>query len=427
LACRVIFWRQSPLIVRFWTFDGISSRPRPTDRFSLRLSNLSEITGPDALRMCIGFVPLIDLYGIYAVLGRGFLARNIRFALPPNSYVNRSLARTFASMLLQRSCDPALFPFHHNGITLSAGQIERQGDNAVVFAPRLLNGAQTISTFGDFWERKGPRLKASGGELQIDHLLVSCRIITGGTIDEITEITVSNNRQNPVKPWQLHANDQIQLQLEDWFKGLKIPYQRQDRAYAKIPPEEWERMDLKERKAIELVKLARTYLAAEGEITKLTHIQNVFENEQDCKDVFGEHRLHTDVRRVVLCYKSQFHIRRITDEIADRGKDKYAFVHRTKEIIGGLVCQALLNDGRIDDIAEEFGRDLTLRLEFRMKLRELATTRVKPLLKYLLENEEYASKVEEGNYSFIRTSAAFKKAMTYARNEYGWQRVLLRG
>jgi hypothetical protein len=80
----------------------------------------------------------------------------------------------------------------------------------------------------------------------------------------------------------LHSNDQIQLQLEDWFRiNLQIPYQRQDRAFSKVSAEDWQAMEYKETKAIDLMKLARTYLAVEGDLTKLSHIREVFENDDD--------------------------------------------------------------------------------------------------------------------------------------------------
>ena len=30
----------------------------------------------------------------------------------------------------------------------------------------------------------------------------------------MTRVTINNNRQNPVEPWNLHANDDIQLELQ---------------------------------------------------------------------------------------------------------------------------------------------------------------------------------------------------------------------
>lgn len=420
------FGDRIPLLVRFLPFDGLISPAPARDSFTIRFRDYVEFSGPDGLQMYVGFLPLIDLYGIRSALGRKFLERNIRFALPPDGHVNRALSGTFASILLERSQSPALFAFHHNGLTLSAGLFERKGDDVLVHAPRLLNGAQTVSTFADFFERNGPALRAAASEQLIDKLVVLTRIITQAKADMITQITISNNRQNPVQSWQLHANDQIQFELEDWFRALGIPYQRQDRAFAKVTAEDWQNMEYKETRAVELIRLARTYLAAEGELGKLSHIREVFENSRDYNELFGRHRLNADPRRVLLCYKAQYHLARLAGEIKEKGKLKYDFVNKTREIIWGLVCQGILNDDDVETFAESFGQDLSRPHAFNERLRELASTRVRFLLDDLRGDKEYKNKAEDGNYSFMRSPGAFKKAMKYAGDRWGWKTVALR-
>jgi hypothetical protein len=69
-------------------------------------------------------------------------------------------------------------------------------------------------------------------------------------------------------------------------------------------------MEYRETKAIDLMKLARTYLAVEGELTRLAHIHDVFENEDDYKKLFGQHRLKASPEAVLLCYKGPISCRR---------------------------------------------------------------------------------------------------------------------
>lgn len=151
-----------------------------------------------------------------------------------------------------------------------------------------------------------------------------------------------------MQSWQLHANDQIQLQLEDWFKEEGIPYQRQHRAFAKMSAEEWQQKGYTETRAIELIRLARTYLAVEGELTKLSHIAEEFESETSYAKLFGPHRLEFDIRKVILCYKVGFKINALVREIKNRG-EKYDFVSKGRDLIYGLVCQGMLNDENIED------------------------------------------------------------------------------
>jgi AIPR protein len=420
------FGERIPLRVRFLTFDGLIALPPARDSFTIRLRDYVEFSGPEGLRMHVGFVPLIDLYGIQSILGRKFLERNIRFMLPPDGHVNRALRGTFASILLERSQSPALFAFHHNGLTLSAGLLDRKGDDFLVHMPRLLNGAQTVYTFAEFWDSSGPALRTAASHDLIDQLVVLTRIITQAKGEMITEITISNNRQNPVQSWQLHANDQIQFELEDWFRELGIPYQRQDRAFAKVGAADLQSMQYKETRAVELIRLARTYLAAEGELGKLSHIREVFENVRDYNDLFGPHRLNADPRRVILCYKAQYHLARLAAEIKEKGVLKYDFVNRTREIIWSLICQAILNDDDAESFAESFGHDLSRPHGFNERLRVLASTRVRFLLDELRSDKEYKNNVEDGNYSFMRSPGAFTKPMKYASKRWGWKTIPLR-
>jgi hypothetical protein len=413
-----------PITVRFLTFDGFKPATK-TSRFTLRLRDFSKLSGPDGMEMYVGFVPLADLHGINSILGRRFLERNIRFALPPDGAVNRALSQTFSRMLLRGDTAPEIFGFHHNGVTLSAAKVEVGPEETVVINPRLLNGAQTVSTFSAFWDHNAPAFRTVVASNNLDKLKVLCRIITKADDASLTEITISNNRQNPVLAWQLHANDQIQLQLEDWFADDGIPYQRQHRAFSKVAAQDWQQMDFTETKAIELLKLARTYLCVEGNLNKASHISEQFESEAEYADLFGPHRLEADRSLVILCYKAGFRRRALVNSIKEKGEDKYYFLNSYQDLVWGLTCQAMLNHPKIDQYAENFGHDLALKHEFVEMICGLASTKVRPLLSFLLKHPAYSALTRNQNYGFLKTTEAFTKAMTYAKNE-GWKIVKLR-
>ena len=77
------FGDRIPLLARFLPFDSISLTQPTRDDFAIRLHNYTEVSGPDGVQMYLGFVPLVDLYGIYSTIGRRFLERNIRFTGRP--------------------------------------------------------------------------------------------------------------------------------------------------------------------------------------------------------------------------------------------------------------------------------------------------------------------------------------------------------
>lgn len=418
------FQDRIPINVRFLSFDGIQPDTKVPNRFALRMGSYTEMDGPDGMRMYLGFAPIVDLHAISLVLGRNFLENNIRFALPADGAVNRSLYRTFASIILEQVVDPALFAFHHNGITLSAGSVQRADDGVTISRPRLLNGAQTISTFADFNERNRHAFRTVEAEKRLQLIMLPCRIVVAPTHEEITTITINNNRQNPVQAWQLHANDQIQLQLEDWFKDEGIPYQRQHRAFSKISAEEWQEKGYTETRAIELIRLARTYLAVEGELTRLSHIAEEFENDVSYAKLFGSHRLSFDRRKVILCYKAGFRVNSFVKEIKDRG-EKYEFVSKARDLIYGLVCQAMLNHEAIDEFADEHGHNLSVSPSFTSDLCQLASSKVRFLIRDVTQEREFSDQVSDGKYSFLRSTRAFDRCMKLAVRRHGWRRYFL--
>src|SRR6185369_7867584 len=105
------------------------------------------------------------------------------------------------------------FEFNHNGVTLYAEALRATDGEFKVIEPRLLNGAQTVTTFSRFLKgNEGNSILAERRSV-LEDIRVGCRIITDAQPEFVTGVTISNNRQNPVDPWNLHANDMIQLEI----------------------------------------------------------------------------------------------------------------------------------------------------------------------------------------------------------------------
>lgn len=335
--------------------------------------------------------------------------------------MNRSLGRSLKRIVLDGQEDPAGFAFNHNGVTLAAEALRVSGDGYTITEPRLLNGAQTVTTYTRFLEANAghPALQEAGSIR--DRLRVMCRIITQASDDYVTTVTINNNRQNPVEPWNLRANDMIQLQLADKFhEDIGIYYERQERAFEGLSDEELDSQGFNTHRAIELTRLARTFLASEGEIDKMGHFRQVFEDDRIYEQVFGENRLRADSRHIVLCYKVQFRLNKLANAIAEKGANKYAFIQRARNLLWALLCQGILNDPEIETRADQFGQDLSLSAQYTEWLTNLATTRVRLILSDLVADKAYADKVAEGNFSFMRTNAAFKRAMDIAHRRWKW-------
>lgn len=400
---------------------GAIAHSKKTHTYPIHLDGAATRRGPQGEQMIVGFVRLTDLFAIYQGMGERFFSRNIRFGLPSNGSVNKSIRRSISRIVLDEKEDARTFAFNHNGVSLAAEAIVNLEGVQTITEPRLLNGAQTVTTFAEFVKANAGNALLRERQDIVSQISVLCRIVTGATPEFVTVVTINNNRQNPVEAWNLHANDVIQLAIQDKFRDdLHIYYERQQGAFRPLGDEDLKEQGITEHKAIELTKLARTFLASDGNIDKLARFPDVFEDEGIYSTVFNEGRLRADSRKIVLCYKVQFRLRRFADAIVDRGASKYEFVQKSRYLLWALLCQAILNDPKIEQRAGEFGEGLSLEAQFTDWLSGVAARQCRLILSDLVQDEIYSENVAEGNYGFMRANAAFKRSMEIAYRRYGW-------
>jgi hypothetical protein len=400
---------------------GSTTHVRKTHRYPVVIDATIHKTGPNGEQMDVGFMRLVDLHAMYREMGQRFFERNIRAALDADAAVNRSIQQSLRRIILDEKEDASVFAFNHNGVTLSAEALEHADGTTRLTEPRLLNGAQTITTFDRFLKANEGSVRLTERRAVINNICVMSRIITSATSEFVTAVTVNNNRQNPVDPSNLHANDFIQLELQDKFRDdLGIYYERQERAFANLSDADLEEQGITEYKAIELTRLARTLIVSDGDLDKLTRFREVFEDDRIYHQVFSKSRLRADSRKIVLCYKVQFRLGRLVNDIVDRGANKYAYVQRARNLLWALLCQGILNDNDLEGFAAEFGKGLSLEAQFTDWVSGLATTRVRFILSQLVTDKLYAAKAAEGNFSFMRTNAAYKRCMDIAYKRWRW-------
>lgn len=417
--------RPVPLVIEFRSAKtkkvAGASHVRKTYSYLLHLTAPILRTGPDDERLHVGFVRLVDLHAMYVDMGQRFFERNIRASLPAESAVNWSLERTFKRIILDEKESPQVFAFNHNGVTLSAEALKSTDAGWRITEPRLLNGAQTVTTFGRFLIANKDNPRIADRKEALDSLGVLCRIVTGGSPEFVTSVTVNNNRQNWVKPWNLRANDMIQLELQEKFRDdVNLYYERQEKAFENLSDEELEDMGVVPGKAIELFKLGQTFLVVDGDLDKLNRYREVFEDDKMYGAVFSEARKRADSRKIVLCYKAERRLKQFVRDILDKGQTKYEFVKRARNLLWALLCQGMLNDPKLEQRAEQWGETLSVGSDFVEWLSTIASTRVHLILKDLIEDKQFAAKVAEGNFNFLRTNAAYKRAIEFAYKRFKW-------
>ena len=399
-----------------------------THEYPIKLSGSLEKAGPDGQQMVIGMGRLYDIYGMFRHMGSRFFERNIRHSLPEDGSVNRVLQKAFRDIGIDKKLDPAMFAFNHNGVTFSAQKIEEDGVGYRITEPRLLNGAQTITTLARFIEKNKERDDIETIKDRLKRIEVICKVITHADDPFITTVTINNNRQNPVDSWNLRANDQIQLELSDHFRSkLGIYYERQQKAFEGLTDEERDEQGITDDKAIQMLKLAQTFLASEGELVVMRSMRKAFEEDKQYEQVFNMRRLEMDPRYAVLCYKVQFRLPLLTRSILERGENKYSFVGRGRHLLWALMCQAILNDKELSKMAERYGQDLAISANYMHYISALATGACRTLLSELVEQEANADAVKNNEFNFLRSKQSFDYCMEVAEKRLGWEKRKLAG
>jgi len=419
------FGRPIPMVFQFLSVEGgkmgAIAHQRVTHRYPLQVAETLQRTGPRGESMRVGFARLTDLHAMFKEMNYRFFERNIRASLSEETITNRYIHEALERLALKGEADPAVFAFDHNGVTLFAEKIDVEKDKFVLTEPRLLNGAQTITTFDRFLKAHETEFQDPARRAALEELSVMCKIITDAGSEFVLEVAINNNRQNPVKPWNLHANDMIQLEIQDKLReDLGLYYERQERAFSNLTAEDLEEMEIKEGKAVEMLKLAQTLLASDGELDRMSHLQEAFEDEKVYGRVFSAERLQADSRKVMLCYKVHFRLTRLIREIMEKGEKKYAYMRKARNLLWALLCQGILSDERLEEMADKHGKDLSVENDYVEWLAKLASTKARFLIAAVVDKEPYASKAADERYSFLRTKAVYDLCMDQAKKKFGW-------
>jgi hypothetical protein len=140
------------------------------------------------------------------------VARNIRYNL--GGKIGPNIRKTYENK-------PRDFWYFHNGLTLICDEFEESHGEAILKAPSVINGAQTLYAISGSSNRTSPAL-------------VTTRVIvrdarTKKSLEDdewIQNVIESVNSQNKVQAFDLRSNDPEQIQLQTSFRDLKVYYER---------------------------------------------------------------------------------------------------------------------------------------------------------------------------------------------------------
>lgn len=237
-------------------------------------------------------------------------------------------------------------------------------------------------------------------------------------------VTINNNRQNPVEPWHLRANDRIQCDLQDKFsQDLGIYYSRQENSFENMTDSELEEQGISEYKDIKIKLLAKTLLAVQGELDKMSRLTEVFDNEKIYRDTFRESYLKANSHKILLAYKI---LLVLNTPMRQLYKVAPLFIQNglgsARNLIAALLIQGVYNDKKIEQFIERYGYTLRKEADFREHLSNISRNRILPILKLVLKEKSYQEKIGKEKYSFFRTKEFYRRCMDIAWEYYGWEK-----
>lgn len=376
-------------------------------------------------QMRIGFIPLMDLYSMYREMGNRFFERNIRGGLSPDKPPNRAMRRALKDIIVDEKENADTFEFNHNGITLASERMIEENGKFLIVEPRLLNGAQTITSLSKFLKDNEGNPALDKNENLLRSIRVIGKIIWNAPDEFVTNVTICNNKQNPVLAWNLRANDLIQLRLQDKFSSdLEIYYERQEGAFKNMSDDDLERLgiDPTEGKPLQITRLAQTFLANQGQIDRMSRMPDVFENMNTYDETFRDSYLHSDSRKILLSYKIHFRLNRLLWAIQEKGENKYFYVTKARNLIWALLVQGLLNDPDLADLCERFGTNIAMEVDYTEFLKKIASTRIRFIVNEAVADSRSQEMIQDEKYSFLRTKSIYQRCMDIAHKKYDWKK-----
>ncbi len=271
--------------------------PQIWQSLTLDAINVTATHNDREIQMHYGIGRLAELVEMYRSRRDLLFSKNVRYFLSKQLNLenspHRQMRETLKYICVDRTVEPELFSFYHNGVTLYAEQVQKMEGGLQLRAPYVLNGCQTVKTA--FMFASDPRLKNKIDEERWKKITVPVRVTMTRDENLIRTITINNNRQNTISPSALRANEPDQLDLQARFRRFKIFYERQEGAFKTIQDtDSIGEFENTSNRCVNIVHLARSLAAIAGGTDLFNyayHPNHIFEREQAYKRCFSSKRL----------------------------------------------------------------------------------------------------------------------------------------
>lgn len=249
-----------------------------------------ELPTEEGIQYFVGIGRLSDLVHLYEQYGDQLFSKNVRAFLyralekGPARYMRDTLKKICDKGIGKKDRVPAThFAIFHNGVTLYTLSAEVGKGKVIIRDPSILNGCQTVK---NAYLLKHSFIEKNGDETAWENIPIPLRIIVTSDEGLIRDVTVSNNRQNAIRPSAFRANDPIQLELAERFRAMHILYERQEGSYENLKKSDPKRLQLEYPNSnegpIPMEELCQTIASALNQpaLSVATKISQLFEDAQ---------------------------------------------------------------------------------------------------------------------------------------------------
>ena len=233
----------------------------------------------------LGFCPIRTIFDYHVNLGKrlktkhnmAIVSSNIRTYLGNLTHTNAALIDAFQTM--ERNDDQNVnvddFPFLHNGMTLTGDDLrlkERDGKKVLyIERPKIINGAQSLFTYEHYAKKSKKPVNPK--------VLVKVVVPYPGADNFLNQVTMANNRQNPVFSYHLRAADDLQFFIWQRYQEEGFTYVYKDGVRLKARTR---KLEVRMRP-----ELAKTLFMMDGKLSECRSSDCIFDKETLYQRCFG--------------------------------------------------------------------------------------------------------------------------------------------